>query len=46
MLTDFDLDLKVNIEDQALGRHKMNWVFRSTLFNAHVKCEQREATDC
>ncbi len=25
-LTDFDLDLKVDIEDQALGRQKMNWV--------------------
>ncbi len=34
MSTDFDLDLKVNIEDQALGGQKMNWVFRLTLFNA------------
>jgi len=32
--TDFDLDLKVDIEDRALGRQKMNWVLRSTLFNA------------
>ncbi len=30
ILTDFDLD---DIEDQALGQQKMNWVFRSTLFN-------------
>jgi len=34
MLPDFDLDLNVDIEDQALGRQKMNWVFRLTLFNA------------
>ncbi len=36
MSTDFDLDLKVDIEDRALGRQKMNWVFRSTLFNAFL----------
>ncbi len=35
-MTDFDLDLKVDIEDQALGPQKMNWVFRLTLFNAFL----------
>jgi hypothetical protein len=34
MSTDFDLDLKVNTEDRALGQQKMNWVFKLTLFNA------------
>jgi len=34
MSTDFDLDLKVDIEDQTLGLHKLNRVFRLTFFNA------------
>ncbi len=34
MSKDFDLDLKVNIEDRALGQQKINCVFRLTLFNA------------
>ncbi len=50
MLTDFDLDVEVDIEHRALGRQKMNLVFKSTLFNVFYAdmliCKHREATDC